>query len=430
MSKNRTLPFRSKAAATSASVPPRKALLEVVVGAAESLFELSIATGQQVVQALLEDDRLALCGPKGKHDASRTATRHGHDDAVVVLGGRKVAIKKPRVRALDGSELRLPTYEQLSCEDPLLDRVYEQMILGVSTRKYERSLERLPDELQSKSTSKSEVSRNFITQTQAQLSAFLGRPLDQLDVAVVMIDGVYVGKHVLLTALGIDRDGRKHVLGLWEGTTEQEETCRGLLRSLIERGLTVERPRLFVIDGARGLRKAIVKVFGAWAVIARCRQHKVSNILGHLPESKKQWVRAALKKAYESATDAKAKARLHQLADSLRDSYPSAANSIEEGLDDTLTVLRLGVGPTLAKTLRTTNAIENLNGAFRDVTRRVKRWRGGNMALRWGASALLEAEKRFHRVRGYQEIPGLLNALADECQKNGAKKLDTRASNV
>jgi transposase-like protein len=408
---------------------PRKTLLEVVVGAAESLFQLSIETGRQVLEKLLEQDRVDLCGAKGEHNARRKRYRHGHDDSgSVVLGGRKVAVRKPRVRQVGGGEVALPTYEQFSQEDPLLTRVYEQMMVGVSTRKYERSLERLPEPLESRATSKSEVSRNFIARTGAQLAEFLGRPLEDLDLPVVMIDGVHLAERVLLVALGIDRDGYKHVLGMWEGTTEQESTCRGLLRGLIERGLEVERPRLFVIDGAKGVRKAIFGVFGSWALVARCRQHKIENVLGHVPDRIKVWVRAKLQRAYNSETEAKAKARLHELADSLQEQYPSAANSVLEGLDETLTVLRLGVGPTLARTLRTTNAIENLNGTFRHVTRRVKHWRSGKMVLRWGASAALEAERKFHRVKGYREIPGLLASLGALCPANKDAALDKVAA--
>lgn len=419
MGKHRTNRNSLKEAGVPGEDPARRTLLEVVVGAAESLYQLSISTGQQVLEALLEDDRIALCGPRGRHDSKRSAVRHGHDDGVVVVGGRKVKVRKPRVRTMDGQELALPTYEQFSSEDPLLSRVYEQMVVGVSTRKYNRSLETLPVGLDSKATSKSEVSRNFVARTQAQLTEFLNRPLDELDIVAVMIDGVHVSDHVLLVALGIDATGYKHVLGLWEGTSEQTSTCRGLLRSLVERGLDVERPRLFVIDGAKGLRQAIKSVFGAWAVLARCRQHKLANILGHLPENRKAWVRTQIRRAYDSKTAASATARLHKLAGSLEVSHPSAAASIMEGLDETLTVLALGIGTTLARTLRTTNPIENMNGAFRQITKRVKRWRGGKMVLRWGATALTEAEGKFHRIKGYRDMPQLAAALEAMCTKRG-----------
>lgn len=403
-----------------------KTLLEVVVGAADSLLELTFETGRQVLEKLLEADQERLCGRKGVHAAERLAYRHGHDDGVVVLGGRKVRVKKPRVRSVEGVEMHLPTYEQFSQEDPLLARVYEQLVVGVSTRKYARSLEPLPEDLTAVATSKSEVSRNFAARTEAQLEAFLRRPLDALDLPVMMIDGVYVGDHVLLVALGVDRDGHKQILGLWEGTTEHELTCRGLLRELIERGLKVEQPRLFVIDGGKGLRKAIQQVFGNWAVLARCRQHKVENVAGHVPKQKKAWVRSQLRRAYDSATVAQATKRLDRLAKSLEVSHPSAAASIREGQDETLTLLRLEVDAILARSLRTTNLIENINGTFRNVTRRVKRWRDGKMILRWGATALIEAQQRFQRVKGYRQLPRLISSLAAICSSRSGSTRENK----
>jgi transposase-like protein len=255
------------------------------------------------------------------------------------------------------------------------------------------------------------VSRTFVAQTEAQLAEFLQRPLDGEDLPVVMIDGLHIDDHVLLGALGITRRGFKQVLGLWDGTTESEATCRSLLSELVGRGLVVEQARLFVIDGGKGLRKAIRKVFGEWALIARCRVHKMRNVADHLPKDKQAWVRSQMRRAFSSSSNDGAKQRLLQLATSLEESYPSAASSLREGLDETLTILRLNVGPALTATLCSTNPIENLNGSIRNLTRRVKRWRGGRMAMRWAASSLLEAEQKFRRVKGYREMPGLLLSL-------------------
>jgi hypothetical protein len=253
---------------------------------------------------------------------------------------------------------------------------------------------------------KSEVSRTFVARTEAQLAEFLQRPLDGLDLPVLLLDGLEVYDRVLRIALGIDRRGYKHVLGLWEGTTESEEVCRSLLSELVGRGLPVEQARLFVIDGGKGLRKAIRKVFGAWALIARCRVHKMRNVAEHLPKGKQTWVRTQMRQAFQSGSAEEAKRRLLQLAVSLEEAYPSAANSLREGLDETLTVLKLNVGPTLTATLSSTNPIENLNGSVRNVTRRVKRWRGGKMVMRWVASGLLEAAKRFRRGEGLPRDAG------------------------
>ena len=301
MAKNRTKRFPKKVAGPVRADTRRKSVVEVVIGARESLYELSIATGLQVVEALLEEDRVDLCGPKGVHDRDRKMYRGGHDSGVLVLGGRKVRVRKPRVRERNGPEVPLGTYEALSDEDPLQSRAYEQMVVGVSTRKYDRSLEPLPEGTKSYGTSKSEVSRNFVARTEAQLTAFLGRSLEQWDLPVLMLDGIHFGDHVLLVALGIDRTGQKHVLGVREGTTESEAVCRGLLSDLVDRGLIVERARLFVVDGSKGLRKAIHRVFGAWALIARCRRHKLENVAAHLPKSKGTWVRTSLNKACQAA---------------------------------------------------------------------------------------------------------------------------------
>lgn len=424
MAKDRTDRFSGKEVGVPEAKMARRTLIEVVTGAAEGLLELTIETGRQVLERLLEEDRSLLCGAaKGKHVAGRERYRYGHDEGVLVLGGRKVRVKKPRVRGVDGREVPLPTYARFSREDPLLARAYEQMVVGVSTRKYGRSLEPLP--MESNSTSRSAVSRRFVAQTESQLQDFLSRPLTD-EFPVVMIDGLHVEEHVLLVALGIDRDGQKQVLGLWEGSTEHETTCRGLLGSLVERGLKAEQPRLFVLDGAKGLRKAVVRVFGKWAVIARCRKHKLENVVGQVPESKKAWVRKQLQRAYASETAEKAERSLRNLARTLESSHPSAAASIREGLDDTLTIHRLNLNDTLARSLWTTNPIENLNGALRNLIRRVKRWRGGSMILRWGATAALEAEKSFRRIKGYRHMPALISSLAALCSTGNNHKLDIR----
>jgi len=425
MGKHRTSRNQVKEAGLREVKTARKPVVEVVIGARESLFQLSIDTGLQVLEALLEEDRTELVGPKGTHDPSRGAYRGGHDEGTLVLGGRKVRVRKPRVQAMGGGEVRLSTWEQLSSEDPLARRMYEQMIVGVSTRKYERSLEPLPGQVETVGTSKSEVSRTFVARTGAQLEEFLQRRLEDLDLPVVMLDGLHVDDRVLLVALGIDREGAKRVLGLWEGTTESEEVCRSLLSELVGRGLRVEQARLFVIDGGKGLRKAIRTVFGAWALVGRCRVHKMRNVAEHLPRGKQTWVRMQMRQAFKSDTAEKAKKLLLQLAKSLEEAYPSAAASVREGLDETLTVMKLTIGSTLAATLCSTNPIENLNGSVRTVMRRVKRWRGGRMILRWTSCGLLEAEKRFHRVKGHRDMPALVSSLRALCPALQSVALDT-----
>ena len=412
MKKHRTKRASRKAEKQQRGAPKQMSLVGLLADAKLALRELVVDTGLKVFQALLEQDRSELCGTRYTAQEDRTAYRHGYCRGEVVFGGRKVTVPRPRVRSADKkTEVPLETWEAMTCEDPLADRVLEQMLVGVSTRKYERSLEPVDPSFESHTTSRSSVSRRFVAKTQKQVDEFLSRSLEDLDLPVIMIDGKQFGEHVLLIALGFDREGRKHPLGVVEGTTESTEVCRSLLRSLVERGLTVERARLFVIDGAKGLRKAIRTVFGQWALIQRCQVHKSRNVREHLPEKLRAWVRATMDKAYAAKTVDSARKRLLNLAQKLEGEHPSAARSLREGLDDTLTVIDLGLTGWLLKAFRSTNAIENLNSTLQRVARNVKRWRGGQMAQRWAVTSLIEAHKRFKRIKGYREMPALLTAL-------------------
>jgi len=423
MAKVRTKEIRGKGTAVPvrmAEMSRRVALGSVLVRAKQALREVMLSAGTDVLMAMLEDDRAALCGPKHKQSEERENYRYGYDTGPLVLGGRKVAVRKPRVRSIEGGEVELPSWRQFSDEDPLTDRAIEQMLVGVTTRKYERSLEPLPEGLESQGTSRSSVSRRFVARTSAQVEVFLARSLQGEDYPVVMIDGTGFGDHLMLVAMGIDSKGEKHVLGVREGTTESEGVCRSLLQDLIERGLEVERARLFVIDGGKGIRKAIRDVFGAWALVQRCQEHKRRNVLDHLPKSKRARVSKAMRDAWKSESEAEARRLLRQLARDLEPAHPGAAASLREGLDETLTVLSLGVKGSLARTLVSTNPIENLQGLLKQVVRNVKRWRGGSMALRWAVTGLMEAEKRFRRVKGYREMPQLLAALSSTIEERKA----------
>lgn len=377
--------------------------------------------GVESFREILEEDRTQLCGAKHRPQPDRTAYRHGHDEGRVVLGGRKVIVRKPRVRSVAGEELELPCWSRAKEEDPLQERVLEQMLVGVSSRQYGRSLEPMPEEVPSVSTSRSSFSRRLVARTSRQVEAFLSRPLGELDLPVILIDGKHFGEHVLVTALGVDSTGRKHMLGVVEGSTESEEVCRSLLRNLIERGLPVERARLFVIDGGKGLRKAIRTVFAGWALVQRCQLHKLRNVADHLPERKRAWVKAAMRKAWTQDSVEGARGKLNALADQLEADHPGAAGSIREGLEETLTLIALGVGGWLHRTLCSTNPIENIQGTLQRVARNVKRWRGGAMALRWAVAALAEAEKNFRRVKGYRDMPQLIAALEAQAPQSSAK---------
>ena len=282
----------------------------------------------------------------------------------------------------------------------------------MSTRSYGASLDPVPAERRTRATSRSAVSRRFVALSQRQLTTCLSRPLGDLDLQVVMIEGIAYHDHAILVALGIDTRGTKHVLGVREGTTENSTVAGALLSDLVDRGLAADQPVLFVIDGGKALRKAIRRVFGAYGVVHRCQVHTLRNVLEHLPEELRPSVRHAMRQAYDASISSdSAQRQLERLAHSLAGDHPGAAASLREGLEETLTLHALGITGALWKTLRSTNPIENLNGGVAKFTRNVRRWRDGSMILRWVGSALLDAEQQFRRVRGYREMPALIEAL-------------------
>jgi transposase-like protein len=290
--------------------------------------------------------------------------------------------------------------------------VLEQILLGVSTRRYERSLERLPVAVPSRGTSKSSVSRTFVAATKRNVEEALSQSLEGLDLAVLMLDGVVVKKQSVVVALGVTPDGTKQLLGLRLGSTENAPLCTELLQDLLKRGLKVSRPLLCVVDGGGGLRRALRDVFGDFAVIQRCQVHKMRNVRDHLPKTPQAWVLSQMREAYRAPGVEAARRQLQRLIAWLdRNGYDDAAASLREGLEETLTVLRLRLPRALTRSLSTTNAIENLMSAIRRTTRRISRWRNGSMIRRWVGMAVLEARKRFRRLKGHSEMPLLVEAL-------------------
>jgi transposase-like protein len=372
---------------------------------------LCMHAGRQVLAAMMEADRQALCGPKGVPDAGRRAVRGGTVASKVVLGGQRIDIRRPRVRALDAGELHLPTFAWAAHADPLDAATMTAIAAGVSTRRYAKTVDRLPADAQSSATSSSAVSRRFVALSQQQLDDWLRRRIDTLDLPVVMIDGIHFHDCVVLIALGIDAQGNKHVLGLREGSSEATRVVGALLSDLIERGLDAQRMRLWVIDGAKALRKAIVQTFGALALIQRCQEHKRRNVIEHLPKEMHASVNRALRDAWGSHDDTLARKQLLRLATSLQARHPGAAASLREGLEETLTLQAMGIDGALYRTLRTTNPIENLNGSVAHFARNVRRWKDASMILRWVASALSDASGRFRKLKGFAEIKSLLKAL-------------------
>ena len=372
---------------------------------------LCVEAGRQVLAAMMEADRAAVCGAKGVPDAQRRAVRGGSTRSKVVLGGQRIAIQRPRVRALDAGELQLPSFTWASAADPLDLATMAAIAAGVSTRRYATTRDQLGGDERASATSSSAVSRRFVALSQQQLDDWLQRRLDGLDLPVVMIDGIHFRDSVILVALGIDAAGKKHVLGLREGSTEATHVVRSLLSDLIDRGLDAQRMRLWVIDGGKALRKAIIDTFGARALIQRCQEHKRRNVLEHLPEEMQASVGRALRDAWSSHDDQLARKQLMRLAASMQAKHPGAAASLREGLEETLTLQGLGVTGALYRTLRTTNPIENLNGSIAHYARNVRRWKDASMILRWVASALSDASVRFRKLRGCGEMKTLLKAL-------------------
>lgn len=403
-------PSRNQASLWTQLLVPLAALVR------SDLLALVHQLGMQAVAAMLEAERTRLCGERYKHDASRRATRAGSTRGELALGGRRVTLRRPRVADRDGHEVPLDTWEELAGNDPLDVRALEQMAIGVATRKYARSLETLPDDVESRGTSKSAVSRRFVALTSEKLAEWMARPLGNLDLCAVFIDGIHFREHVILCALGVDITGAKHVLGLWEGATENEIACTAMLEDLSSRGLPSARSRLFIIDGSKGLRAAIRSVFGKRALVQRCQIHKARNVLGHLPDDMHAKVRAAMREAYKCSKIDSAKTLLNNLARALQKKHPSAAASLREGLDETLTVTGLGLPPSLTRSFSTTNPIENMNGRIRATSRRVRRWDGGTMILRWVLVGILEAARGFRRLKGHKDM----SLFVDRLEQHGA----------
>lgn len=392
-------------------------LKELAGACKEGLLALAVGTGMQVMHALIEANVTAIAGPKGKHNPERNAVRHGSDPGSVTLGGRRVPVERPRVRTPDKrSELPVPVYDFFAKGDALGGMAVERMLAGLSARRYTTGLEPIGTDVEriAKSTSKSAISRRFVALTKTALADMFSRRLDDLDIVALMVDGVHVGDHLCVVALGIDMDGHKHALGLWEGATENTTVVTTLLDDLVDRGLDASKGPLVVIDGGKALPAGIRRVFGAKAVIQRCQEHKIRNVTGHLPKDEQDTVERAMRAAYSRTDAARAQRELEQPAARLERTHPGAAGSLREGLEETLTVVRLGLSGALMRTLRSTNPVESMISRARDVARNVKRVRDGAMALRWTAAGLAEAKESFRRIRGYRDLSLLRAALSKQ----------------
>jgi putative transposase len=413
----------AQAATAARELPPRveEALGELVDAAKEGLLALSVGVGLGVMAELMEEEVTDVVGPKGMHDAGRSAVRHGHEAGAVTLGGRRVRVDRPRVRRADGAgEVPLETYRHFADRDPLTRLVCEQMLAGVSTRRFDRTREPVGGEVEAeaRSTSKSAVSREFVARTRENLEALMSRRLDDVRMAVLMVDGIDLKGRTNVVALGISTDGVKIPLGLWEGSTENATVATALLSDLVDRGLDVEQGVLCVLDGAKALRKAVRDVLGGDTPVQRCVRHKERNVLDHLPERDRPAIKRRLRRAWADTDHERALGALRALAAELGRSHPGAAGSLREGLEETLTLTRLGTRGSLKRTLESTNPCESMIECVRRSARNVKRWQSGDMCLRWTAAGMLEAERQFRRIIGYRDLARLSVAIERDLDRH------------
>ena len=389
-------------------------MLELIEQAEMAVDELIDVAGRATIEAVLTLSAQELAGPK--HPGKRTAGNigwHGEQNGVVSLAERKLRISKPRLRRKakhtgKGTEVEIPAYTVMRTHSRIGGRMLDILMRGVSTRNYRAVL---PEMAETVGVSKSQVSRQFIEASEKSLKELVERRFDDQDILIVYLDGIVFGGHHVIVAIGVDSEGHKHVLGLRDGASENATVCTALLEDLVERGVKPDRRRLFVIDGSKALRKAIDAVYGQENPVQRCRNHKRKNVLDHVPDSMKDTVKATMNAAYRLDHD-KGMARLEELAKMLETLHPSAAGSLREGLAETFTVNRLGLPGALRRCLCTTNVIESPNSGIRRRTGRVSRWKDGSMLLRWVASALIETEKSFRRIMGYEQLWMLQSYLA------------------
>lgn len=377
--------------------------LELICNTEQAVDELVDVAGKAAIEAVLLLSARQIAGPKQPGKAHGQITWHGRQRGVVSLSERKLRVEKPRLRKRGrgfGKEVAVPAYEALMMNSRLCSRILEILMKGVSTRKYK---EILPQMAATVGVSKSQISREFIAGSEQQFRQICERRFDDTDLLAVYIDGIQYGDCHVIVALGVDSGGSKHVLGLREGSSENSRVATDLLNDLVDRGIKPDRLRLFVIDGSKALRSAIDAVYGSKNPVQRCRNHKIRNVLGYLPDDQKEQVKCAMRAAW-CMDAAKCKQKLRQLAHWLEQEYPSAAGSLLEGLAEMFTINALGLPKTLRRCLGSTNVIGSPNSGVRSRTRRVKHWRDHGMVVRWVAVSLMDMEQRFKRIMGYQQL--------------------------
>jgi putative transposase len=383
-------------------------MAEMVGWLRKGVGELIRQAGLQLMDLLMQEEVRELVGERSQRQADRTANRWGSEGGYCVVMGQKVPVQRPRVRTTDDKEVRLGSYEMFHRGEPLTETVWEKLMLGLSTRKYGQAIRQFTEAY---GLEKSAVSEHFIEASRAKLKDMMERRLDQIRLCALLIDATPFEGQQMVAALGIAQDGRKMILGLRQGATENATVVSELLSDLVSRGLDFTEPRLYVLDGGKALTAAVKKHAGESAPIQRCQVHKRRNVLDHLSEEQRPAVAKKLNAAYALEDYAAAKQAINLLHRELMDLNPSAARSLGEGMEETLTVHRLHVPMQLRKTLASTNVIESAFSIVEQVCKNVKRWHGGDQRERWVGSGLLVAQKQFRRVTGHKQIPALIREL-------------------
>lgn len=400
--------FEAMAAEGNPAVQMMLPLGEMLGWLRKGVGELIRQAGLQLMELLMQEEVRELVGERSQQLPERTAQRWGSERGYCVVMGQKVGVRRPRVRSLEDKEVRLGSYEMFHRGEPLTETVWEKLMLGLSTRKYGQAVREFTEAY---GLEKSAVSEHFIEASRAKLQAMMERKLDKMRLCALLIDATPFEGQQMVVALGISEDGKKTILGIRQGATENATVVGELLGDLLERGLDFTQPRLYVLDGGKALTAAVKKHAGEAAVIQRCQVHKRRNVLDHLTDEQKPAVAKKLNAAYALEDYAAAKQALNKLHRELMDLNPSAARSLAEGMEETLSVHKLHLPIQLRKTMASTNVIESAFSIVEQVCRNVKRWHDGDQRERWVGSGLLVAEKQFRRVQGYKQIPILIREL-------------------
>ena len=389
-------------------------MLDLIEQAEAAVDEVIEVVGRSAIEAILLLSARQVAGEQHKGKAAGDIRWHGSQRGVISLAERKLRVTKPRLRKKGqgaGKEVSLPAYAAMQKNGRLSERILSLLMQGISTRSYARVL---PAMAETVGVSKSQISREWREATEDQIRQFTARRFDSQDILILYMDGIRFGEHHVIGAVGVDSQGFKHVLGLAEGSTENAAVVKDLLHDLVSGGLDTTRKRLFVIDGSKALRAAIQEVFGPANPVQRCRKHKMSNVMDHLPEGLKDQVKGVMQAAWRMEPE-EGKKRIRQQARQLEKLHPSAAGSLLEGLDELFTVNAMRLPKALSRCLCTTNIIESPHSGVRMRTRRVCNWQDGQMVRRWATAAFLETEKHFQRIGGYKHL-WMLKSYLDELE--------------